>query len=391
MWAVKAGVDLEFIAGSTKECVDMVLKGRADVVSGLFFEEENLKGIQYAEAIINLNTSLFLRNGYNPESIHNIDRPIGLIENEMSHQNIKGKYQDLRLNYYTTFRELSEKVQAKEIDGFIYDFPSPLLTDKKISLAKGYYEYQVFRSDRIRPGVKAGNSEILNLLLSGSAKMSSDELLAIIDNYDLFDEPIPYEWIIPVLIALLVVITIGYLRLFQKQKQLTNRFDNLTEKDLKEIIENGENDHTEFKSSLRWDFNQNQMNKSLEIVIMKTVSAFLNTNGGILIIGVKDSGEVIGLENDYNIVSKKNRDGFILTLTNLINQHIGKNVHKFIEINIISLNGKDVCILKTDKSDQPVFLGKNENEAFFIRASASSQKLNVSEVVGYIKSHWPDK
>lgn len=388
LWAVKAGVDLEFIAGSTNECIDMVLKGKADVVAGLYYEEKNRDGIKYSESIISLNTALYLRKGYNPKSIHEIDRPIGIIKNELSHQNIEGKYPDLNLQYFETFDELQNIVKEKDIAGFIYDFPFPILDYKAFSGAKGYYEYMVLRSDRIRPGVKVGNSEILNLLLSGSAKISTSELLTILENYDLFKKPIPYEWIIPILVALLLIIIVAYFRLIRKQRQLSISLDNLDEQELLKIIKQGENDRVEFKSSLRWDYRQNQMNKSLENVIMKTISAFLNTDGGILIIGIEDSGEVLGLENDYNTVSKKNRDGFILTLTNLINQHIGKYAHKFIDIKIISMQGEDVCIVQTEKSDAPVFLGKNDSEAFFIRASASSQRLNVSEIVGYIKSHW---
>jgi predicted HTH transcriptional regulator len=157
---------------------------------------------------------------------------------------------------------------------------------------------------------------------------------------------------------------------------------------LLELLKAGENDHVEFKSSLRWDYKQNQMNKALENVILKTITAFLNTNGGTLIIGVDDSGSILGLKNDYETVSKKSRDGFILTLTNLINQHLGKRVHKFINLEIVNHDDKDICAVTVSKCDGPVFLGKNDNETFYIRASASSQRLSVSEVVGYIKSHW---
>jgi predicted HTH transcriptional regulator len=78
----------------------------------------------------------------------------------------------------------------------------------------------------------------------------------------------------------------------------------------------------------------------------------------------------------------------MLALTNLINQDLGKSSHLFISINIISLNEKDVCIVSVEKSDKPVFCGKNEKEEFYIRASASSQPLGMRESYKYIKSHW---
>ena len=187
--------------------------------------------------------------------------------------------------------------------------------------------------------------------------------------------------------VLLVSLTIGYLRLFRRQKRILDSSKSVSRGELIKILRSGENDQVEFKSSLRWDYKQNQMNKSLENVILKTISAFLNTNGGTLIIGVDDSGSVLGLEKDYETVSKKSSDGFILTLTNLINQHLGKRVHKFINLEIVNHNDSDICVVKVSKCDGPVFLGKNDNETFFIRASASSQRLSISEVVGYIKYH----
>lgn len=388
LWALKAGVDLEFIPGSSMECIDLVLEGKADVVSGLFFEEDGHQGLKYSESIISLNTTLFLRNGYNPKSIYEIDRPIGIIKNELAHQNLLAKYPELKLEYFESFADLQKAVQNKEVGGFIYDFPYPIFGDRTYSGIDGYSEYLVIRSDKIRPGVKKGNSGILNLLLTNSAKISNEELLALIKNYDLYEEPASYEWIIPVMAILLVFLTIGYLKLFRRQKRMLNASKSINDVVLVELLKAGENDHVEFKSSLRWDYKQNQMNKALENVILKTIAAFLNTNGGTLIIGVDDSGSVLGLENDYETVSKKSSDGFILTLTNLINQHLGKRVHKFINLEIVNHDDNDICAVTVSKCNGPVFLGKNDNETFFIRASASSQRLSVSEVVGYIKSHW---
>jgi ABC-type amino acid transport substrate-binding protein len=388
LWALKAGVDLEFIPGSTMECIDLVLKGKADVVSGLFFEEDGHEGLEYSESIFSLNTTLFLKNGYDPKSIYEIDRPIGIIKNELAHQNLIAKYPELKLEYFDSFSDLQNKVQDKEVAGFIYDLPFPLFGDQAYTGVEGYSEYLVIRSDKIRPGVKKGNTEILNLLLTNSAKISNEELMVLIKDYDLYEEPASYEWIIPIMAILLVLLTIGYLRLFRRQKKILNASKSINDVVLVELLRAGENDHVEFKSSLRWDYRQNQMNKALENVILKTIAAFLNTNGGTLIIGVDDSGSILGLEKDYETVSKKSSDGFILTLTNLINQHLGKRVHKFINLEIVNHETKDICAVTVSKCDGPVFLGKNDNETFFIRASASSQRLSVSEVVGYIKSHW---
>ena len=70
-------------------------------------------------------------------------------------------------------------------------------------------------------------------------------------------------------------------------------------KDIKSLIEDGEGLLLEFKETLRYDIRKNEMNKEMEKSIMKTIVGFLNASGGILLIGVRDNGEIIGLENDY--------------------------------------------------------------------------------------------
>ncbi|MCH7735123.1 MAG: putative DNA binding domain-containing protein, partial [Chloroflexi bacterium] len=52
-----------------------------------------------------------------------------------------------------------------------------------------------------------------------------------------------------------------------------------------ELIENDEDDAVEFKSTARWDLREHKPNKVMEDVVVKTVAAFLNTDGGTLLIG----------------------------------------------------------------------------------------------------------
>lgn len=159
--------------------------------------------------------------------------------------------------------------------------------------------------------------------------------------------------------------------------------------DLNEIIRKGENDFVEFKSSLRWDYKTNQVNKILEYVIAKTISAFLNSEGGKLFIGVDDEGNILGIEKDYTTLGKKqNKDEFQQKLIEVINNYIGKEYHQYISIKIDSLDNNDVCIVDVSNSNNPVYLNNNGEEEFYIRASSSSQPMGIREAYEYIKSHW---
>lgn len=162
--------------------------------------------------------------------------------------------------------------------------------------------------------------------------------------------------------------------------------------DWKEVISKGENNFVEFKSSLRWDYKENQVNKSLEYVVAKTISAFLNAEGGKLFIGVDDEGNILGIEKDYSTLGKKqDKDGFLLHLVQIINNYLGKEYNQYISVKIEKIEGKDVCIVDALDSGNPAFIKNQDKEEFFIRASASTQPMGVKETNEYINLHWNNK
>ncbi|MCP4361657.1 MAG: ATP-binding protein, partial [Chloroflexi bacterium] len=87
------------------------------------------------------------------------------------------------------------------------------------------------------------------------------------------------------------------------------------------LIEQGEHERLEFKSSLRWDVRQKVVNKKLPYVIAKTLAAMMNSNGGYLLIGVADDGRILGIEQDIQSLNKKNLDGFRLVLSQLVERY----------------------------------------------------------------------
>ena len=160
------------------------------------------------------------------------------------------------------------------------------------------------------------------------------------------------------------------------------------QKNWKGIILRGENDFVEFKSSMRWDYKEERINKDLEHVIAKTISGFLNTEGGTLFIGVEDDGNICGIERDYSTFKKQNRDGFRLHFVEIINNYLGKEFHQYVSEKIETIDGKDICIVDVSQSGTPSFVSYKGKQEFYIRASASTQPMGVKEAHEYISSHW---
>jgi len=156
----------------------------------------------------------------------------------------------------------------------------------------------------------------------------------------------------------------------------------------KELISKGENDKVEFKSSFRWDIQANELNKKLELVIVKTIASIMNSKGGVLFIGVDDDSNLLGIEHDYPTLKKQNEDGFVLYMLQVINNCLGKEFNNFLNIKVEIIDGKEICVVEISKSDKPVFMKYDNKEEFYIRASLSSQPLNVREAMEYINMHW---
>lgn len=165
---------------------------------------------------------------------------------------------------------------------------------------------------------------------------------------------------------------------------------------LESLLEDDENRFLEFKSSLRWDYKQEKTNPDLEKVILKTLAAFGNTDGGILLIGVDDEKKILGLEKDFQSLKRKDADYYEIHLRNLLHKEMGvKYVSKHIRTQFeTAANGKVVCKIKVIPGDEPQFLkvkDKNgkQDEKFYVRSGNSSQEIvSMAEINDYINKRF---
>jgi hypothetical protein len=147
------------------------------------------------------------------------------------------------------------------------------------------------------------------------------------------------------------------------------------------LLSAGESAALEFKSTLRWDLKAGKTNPAVERACLKTICAFLNSNGGTLLIGVRDDGSVEGIGSDRFA----NEDKFLLHLWTLIRTSLGRDVSPWIESHIVKTEGKAVCIVSAKPATRPVFLRQpGFAEEFYIRLGPASGSLDISEALKYI-------
>lgn len=184
-------------------------------------------------------------------------------------------------------------------------------------------------------------------------------------------------------------------------KELNEFLENITETfapqlsvDIIDLINRGESGELEFKSSLRWCYQNEEENKKLEEVIIKTIAAFGNSyDGGTLLIGVSDDGEVLGLENDYTLLNG-DKDKFEMHLRNIISNHYDGNFSSSrVSISFNEVDLKEICRIDISPASKLlVFNAKDKhgklNEVVYRRDGNQSSIVPTSELQDFIQDRF---
>lgn len=193
---------------------------------------------------------------------------------------------------------------------------------------------------------------------------------------------------IPFFIFFILLISLFYLYRYRDAHNCTE------EEKMRQLIEKGESKNLEFKSSFRWDYHENSLNKKLEEVILKSIAAFANAHGGTLLIGIDDNGAILGLEKDYSTLKHPNKDSFELHLRNLVSSMYGTFTIKNIDVAFISIDEMEICRIIIKPGSSPLYTvmkGKNgdKQEYFYIRDGNLSRRIeSLKEIMEYCRNRF---
>ncbi len=157
-----------------------------------------------------------------------------------------------------------------------------------------------------------------------------------------------------------------------------------------ELILRGESKTLEFKSTLRWNLKTDQRDdKVITHAALKTIAAFLNTEGGDLLIGVADDGTVVGIERD----GLANDDEFMRHLAQVVRNALGDRAGTCIDPKTQVVDGKTVCVVSCQRSPEPVYLRWKRTEAaddgdFFVRSGPGTVKLSPESAGEYVRTRF---
>ena len=150
----------------------------------------------------------------------------------------------------------------------------------------------------------------------------------------------------------------------------------------------GESATVEFKSTLRVNLKSDdkRFDKRMEDEVLGAIAAFLNTDGGVLYIGVQDDGTAL---DAVKVDRFTDEDKMSLHLVNLVEKGIDNSVWSDIKISFEEYRGKRILIVRCRQSIRPIYAtGSNGQKRFYVRRGPSSKPLEIDEVTEYITRHF---
>ena len=147
-----------------------------------------------------------------------------------------------------------------------------------------------------------------------------------------------------------------------------------------------ESQNLELKSSFSWDIEKEESSDFIKNIIVKAVASLLNTEGGTLLIGVDDDGNIVGIENDLLIFNTPSNDKYSRNIIEYLEKCLGVQAISNIFLDFEVMEGKTIVRLDINKSDIPIFANftkAKDDPKFYIRTGASTRELKGRDLIDY--------
>ena len=150
-----------------------------------------------------------------------------------------------------------------------------------------------------------------------------------------------------------------------------------------------ENQTLELKTSIVFPPGESKADIDKQLLnILKELTAFMNTDGGTLYIGIHDkSKKVTGIESDFKYLNdgedeysgsyKKDKDGYELKIRNVMDKQCTSLANSLTKIEFDSLEGNMYCKITVQPARRPIFL---DGTKLYIRQGNRVKMLKGDEI-----------
>ena len=168
----------------------------------------------------------------------------------------------------------------------------------------------------------------------------------------------------------------------------------VTASQIVEEISLGESFRREFKASLRFDRERAQhdpaastrdlCSEDVQTAALRAIAAFMNSDGGVLLVGVADWGEIVGIEDDYQYCGG-DVDGWQLHLRNVIEGRFkdGRMINDHVRVGFVTAEDHTVARVEVSRRGALCYLNVGSRLRAYRRQGNRSAEIGIDELIAY--------
>lgn len=234
LWSKKTGIAVEFRLAEWETALAAVRDGQADVVGALFRTPQREEQFDFTSPNHNIVTSLFFHQDIqgirNPDDL--IGFVVGVIKGDSAEELLMANYPNVKRQTYAGAEELVKAALAGEIKAFVADTQVVRFYMAKLEAGSEFREAQTpLAINALYVGTKKGNMRLMDLLEKGFQQISTQEKIAIIENWTGIAAFSKIPWVLLRTLSTLVAATLCLILLWNMQlKRKIAQATNILEK-----------------------------------------------------------------------------------------------------------------------------------------------------------------
>jgi TPR repeat protein len=153
-----------------------------------------------------------------------------------------------------------------------------------------------------------------------------------------------------------------------------------------QALASGETQTVEYKETFSFNTREKKSGDDrIRHAFLREAAAFLNTEGGAILVGVSDDQKVIGIERD----DFKDAENYIRKISQVVASALGELAATLTDVSIHEHSGQKICVVLCAKSPKPIYCDfKKFGQQTFVRYGNVTAQPPPSEWVEYCKYHF---